>query len=143
MTLRAAASFLVAAVLSSVGVRAEDFGTSFTYQGELVLNGGLVDEACDFEFSLWTHETSTDPNKQVGPTLTFDGQGENPSPVTPVDGRFTVELDFGAEAINGQARWLEIKVCCPSPCGGSYSTLTPRQKLTPAPHRARASCSAH
>ena len=45
-----------------------------------------------------------------------------------------MELDFGEGAITGEARWLEIKVCCPSPCGGSYSTLTPRQKLTPAPH---------
>jgi hypothetical protein len=43
-----------------------------------------------------------------------------------------VQLDFGASPFLGEARWLEVAV---RPTGiGTYSTLTPRQPLTPAPY---------
>jgi hypothetical protein len=37
--------------------------------------------------------------------------------------------EFGASAIDGDARYLGIAVACPS---GSYTALTTRQALTPA-----------
>ena len=49
------------------------------------------------------------------------------------NGCFTVQLDFGANVFNGDARWLEIAVRCPAG-SGTYATLVPRQPLTPAPY---------
>jgi hypothetical protein len=46
--------------------------------------------------------------------------------VSVANGTFTVALDFGATAFNGEARWLEILV--------AGTPLTPRQALTAAPH---------
>jgi hypothetical protein len=51
------------------------------------------------------------------------------------DGYFTVQLDFGPGAFEGQDRWLEIEV----DCGGSPATLNPRQELTPVPYARYAS----
>jgi len=82
-------------------------GTVFTYQGELTSGGVPVDEpldGCDFEFTLWDADID---GSQVGPTLT-------PNALV-ADGRFTVALDFGDNIFTGQARWLEIAVCCPAP----------------------------
>ena len=125
---------VVAATAISTMTYGQSFGTAFTYQGELMLNGQPVTQACDVQFSLWSRQSDMDPNFQIGPTLIFDGQGGNPDPVTPANGRFSVELDFGSGAFTGRARWLQIDLCCPSPCSGSYSTLTPRQKINPTPH---------
>ena len=107
-------------------------GTAFTYQGQLKQGGVPLDGPADFQFTLWDYVT-TPPGGQVGPTLTFDGQGGNPAPISVADGLFTAQLDFGADAFNGtRARWLEIAVRYPAG-GGTYTTLDPRQMLTPAP----------
>ncbi|MCP4246696.1 MAG: hypothetical protein GY778_06575 [bacterium] len=105
-------------------------GTGFTFQGKLEKSGLLVNGLTDFEFTLW--DTGTGGN-QVGPTLTFDGQGGNPSPVNVVNGMFTVVLDFG-DVFDGQARWLDVAARFPSGSAGAYGTLSPRQELTPTPH---------
>ncbi len=47
------------------------------------------------------------------------------------DGLFTTPIDFG-NVFTGTARYLQSTVRCPSG-GGSYTTLSPRQALTPAP----------
>jgi hypothetical protein len=67
-------------------------GTAFTYQGQLRLTGGNVNDNCDFIFTLFDDPAG---GIQVGPTLTFDGVGGNPAPIAVVDGIFTVKLDFG------------------------------------------------
>ena len=36
-------------------------------------------------------------------------------------------IQLGAEAFNGDARWIAIKVRCPAGSGG-YTELTPRQR---------------
>ncbi|MGB2986652.1 MAG: tail fiber domain-containing protein [Phycisphaerae bacterium] len=95
-------------------------GTAFTYQGQLNKDGSPVTDTCDFEFSLWDDATD---GTQKGSTV--------PATTSVEDGLFTVELDFG-EQFNGQARWLQIKVCCPSPC--TPVLLAPRQELTPTPY---------
>jgi hypothetical protein len=105
---------------NAAGVQ-ENVGTSFTYQGQLTLNGSPMNGNCDMTFSLYD---SLDGSGQVGTTLT--------QAVTVNGGLFTASLDFGANAFTGQARWLAIAVRCPAG-SGDYTTLTPRQQLTPAP----------
>lgn len=101
-------------------------GTAFTYQGQLKSAGSPLSATADFEFSLWDDPNSTDPNDQIGSTVTVSNQDVD-------NGLFTVVLDFGADAFNGDARWLEIAVRSPAG-GGSFTTLSPRQPLTPAPY---------
>jgi hypothetical protein len=98
-------------------------GTAFSYQGQLKDANGPVTDSCDFQLSLWD---ALSGGSQIGTTLTRSG-------VAVSEGLFTVQLDFGANAFNGNARWLETAVRCPSG-GGVYNTLTPRQPLTPAPY---------
>jgi hypothetical protein len=98
-------------------------GTSFTYQGYLESGGSPVNDSCDFEFSLWD---AASEGTQIGTTQTLGGQA-----IT--DGLFTVQLDFGGSVFSGDARWLGISVRCPAG-NGSYTPLTPRQALSPAPY---------
>lgn len=100
-------------------------GTSFTYNGRLMDTGSLADGLYDFLFALYD---DSDPNvgNQVG-----DAVFVNEFDV--IDGYFTVELDFGAEVFNGDARWLEIGIR-PGGSGGGFTTLRPRQKVMPTPY---------
>jgi hypothetical protein len=61
----------------------------------------------------------------VGPAINRPG-------VALLLGRFTEELDFGATAFGPDARFLEIDVRNPAGAG-TYVTLAPRQRVTPAP----------
>jgi len=100
-------------------------GTAFTYQGQLKEGGDPVTDTCDFEFALWNDPDSIDPGDQVGETQT-------PSDVDVAEGLFTVLLDFGSGAFEGDARWLEMAVKCSGDVG--YIVLSPRQEVTPAPY---------
>jgi hypothetical protein len=96
-------------------------GDTFTYQGELKTSGQLASGSYDFEVKLFD---SLFGGIQIGPTLT-----KLNTPV--VQGRFTVKLNFGNAAFNGEQRFLSIAV---RPAGsGSYTALD-RQELTPAPY---------
>jgi hypothetical protein len=103
-------------------------GTAFTYQGQLKNGAGAVNGPCDLEFRLYD-------DLAAGNLI-----GNNPQSVTTVitNGLFTTPLDFGAGAVNGEARWLATTVRCPAGAG-SYAPLTPRQPLTPAPYAMYAS----
>jgi hypothetical protein len=94
-------------------------GTSFTYQGRLTGSSGPISDTCDFTFGLWDAASG---GNQVG-TVNKNG-------VTVSDGLFTVQLDFGAGAFTGDARWLAISV----DCGDGAQSLTPRQPLQAAPY---------
>lgn len=113
-------------LLTVSSVFADDVGTAFTYQVEITDGGVLVNGDCDFEFTLWNDPVSTDPADQLGPTLT--------PTINIIDGRFKVNLDFGADRFTGSPRFLKIQVCCPSVCAPGYTELVPRQELLPAPY---------
>lgn len=97
-------------------------GTSFTYQGYLEDNGSLANGTYDFQFKLFD---ALNGGAQVGSTVVADN-------VSVSDGTFSAKLSFGASAFGGGARWLEILVRPDG--GGAYTTLSPRQELTPAPY---------
>ena len=112
-------AILVIALVDSA--HAQTLGTNFTYQGQLKQGGAPLNSTADFEFKLFNALTG---GVQFG--------GTNPvNNVNVVDGQFTATLDFGAGAMNGDQRWLQIAVR--SPAGsGNFITLTPRQPLTRA-----------
>ncbi|MBI5568167.1 MAG: hypothetical protein HY870_24950 [Chloroflexi bacterium] len=95
-------------------------GTAFTYQGQLKSGGAGVSGSCEMAFRLYDAATVGNP---VGGPLT--------QTVAVNEGFFTAQLDFGASAFDGQARWLEITVKCAS--DAAFTTLS-RQALTAAPY---------
>jgi hypothetical protein len=100
--------------------------TAFTYQGELRQSGAPAAGLYDLRFRLYDAPAA---GAQLGPTLCADN-------LTPSAGRFTLDLDFGAQ-FNGQQRFLEIEVRQDSglDCAnaGGFTVLTPRQPLSAAP----------
>ncbi len=127
--LGAAALIPIAAALgddSPGGSRVEAvtaLATTFTYQGRLVDAGSPANGTYDLRFILYDAETG---GAQVGTTVTRDD-------VQVASGLFTVELDFGAAAFQGDARWLEIAVR-PGSSTGAFTVLSPRQPVSPAPY---------
>ena len=101
---------------------AEPLGTATTYQGEVMKNGLPVDNTCEMKFRLYDAATN---GNQVGSERIL-------SNVQVAAGRFTVPLDFGIAAYDGNRRWLEIDVKCPP--DANFTTLAPRQKLTVTPY---------
>jgi hypothetical protein len=101
---------------------ADSVGTAFTYQGYLEDGGSAADGTYEFKFRLY--DAASD-GSQVGSEVVKDDE-------TVSDGLFTVELDFGSDAFTGDARWLEIDV--KADAEGSYTTISPRTALTPAPY---------
>src|SRR6516165_3394366 len=73
--------------------------TAFTYQGQLRDNGTNANGSYTMIFKLYD---SASNGNQIGSALT-----EN---ATLVNGLFAANLDFGAGAFNGDARWLDITV---------------------------------
>ena len=103
---------------------AEPMGTAFTYQGHLYDANHVANGEYDFQFRLFDDDSD---GNQVGSNV-------NKSDVDVIDAYFTVALDFNdANAFNGDARWLEIAVR-PGASSGSFTTLGPRQEITPAPY---------
>jgi len=90
--------------------------TTLTYQGELKENGSPASGVFNMDFSLW--DASVGGN-QVDITNSQNG-------VQVVNGRFTVDLDFGAEAFDNSPRWLEIAV--------EGITLSPRNPVSRTPY---------
>lgn len=121
-------SFTVATAQSSQetpsAVTAEMTGTAITYQGYLEDSSGPITDNCDFQFSIFGSADGTD---QIGLTQTHPNEWVE-------NGYFTVGyIDFGSNVFQGDQRFLEIAVSCPSG-SGSYSTLSPRQAIMPAPY---------
>jgi hypothetical protein len=96
-------------------------GTAFTYQGQLKENGVPVNTTTgSVRVALYDAETG---GNQIGASVLVEN-------VTISNGLFTIPLDFGSGAFDGEARWLAISVY---KTGTGWVLLTPRQKVTPAP----------
>jgi hypothetical protein len=106
---------------------------AFTFQGQLQQSGLLQNGNCDFQFSLYDAASG---GSKLGATQTT-------SHVTVQDGLFTVTLnagsEFGANAFDGNDRWLEMAVRCPAGAGSFSSPFVPRQALTVSPYATFAS----
>src|SRR5215469_6099249 len=117
---------IVAALLVSlpglVSCTARGQGTAFTYQGQLQGNGSLASGTYNFQFTLYTN--SSGGVAVAGPVTN--------SAVAVTNGLFTVTIDFGSSVWNGQTNWLQIAVQTNG--ASSFSSLAPRQELTPAPY---------
>ena len=96
--------------------------TAFTYQGQLMDDNNPANGVHDFEFRLFD---AAGGGSLIDVAQSVDGLAVS-------DGLFTVDLDFGPGAMDGQARWLEISVR--RDADASYTSLSPRVALTPFPH---------
>ena len=110
-------------LLSFVCLSASAQGTAFTYQGRLNSGGSPASGSYDLDFTIY------DANEPAGSWIA--GPVTNAA-VAVSNGLFTVTLDFGAGVFAGNARWLEIAVRTNG--GASFTTLTPRQAITPTPY---------
>jgi hypothetical protein len=99
--------------------------TAFVYQGKLTDNGAPAEGPYLMRFELFDAVAS---GTQIGSTLTD-------LPVVASGGIVTVTLDFGAPALSGANRWLEIAV--KKTAGESYSLLSPREQITSSPYAIR------
>ena len=102
-------------------------GTAFTYQGSLNDGANRANGVYDLQFSIYS--AGSGPGLIAGPITN--------SATAVSNGLFTVNLDFGASPFNGAPCWLEISVR--SNGLASFTTLTPRQQLTPTPYAITAS----
>jgi hypothetical protein len=112
-------------LLLALPAAATPLGTAFTYQGALRSDGSSANGSFDFIFRLYDAASG---GTQIGADQNLAG-------VTVTSGLFTVALDFGSGAFDGNARFIDIKV---RPTGGVYTPLLPRQPLTAAPYALRA-----
>jgi hypothetical protein len=111
---------LIAMVVSVLqATPAAAVATSFTYQGQLIVNGAPADGVCNLQFALFAAANGGSALATVGPLA-----------VTVDNGLFTAALDFGAN-FSGADRWLEITAACP---GNATQVLAPRQPITAAPY---------
>jgi hypothetical protein len=113
-------SIIVASWIAPTGtLAAAPLSTTFTYQGRLKSAGQPFNGSANLVFKLYDASST---GNLLG-TQTLNG-------VVVTGGLFTVQLnaagEFGANALNGERRWLEIAV--------NGTPLTPRQELTAAPY---------
>ena len=98
-------------------------GTAFTYQGQLTASNSPAHGTYNMTFKLWNAGSG---GTQAGSTITTNGV------IIVTNGLYTVYLDFGNQYANGTSYWLELGV--ETNGGGSFTTLAPRQQLTPIPY---------
>ena len=96
-------------------------GTAFTYQGRLNASGAPANGSYDIAFTLYA--TNTSGVAIAGPVTN--------TAVGVTNGLFTTTVDFG-DAFTGASNWLEIAVS--TNAANNFTTLAPRQQLTPVPY---------
>ena len=109
------------ALLVPVITTAHAQGTAFTYQGRLNDGANPATGIYDLRFAIYDAASA---GVVQGSALTNAATAAS-------NGLFTVTLDFGNQ-FPGASRWLEIAVRTNG--GGSFTTLNPRQALTPTPY---------
>jgi hypothetical protein len=113
-------AFAFLSVINSQHATLRAQGTTFTYQGRL-FDGGQPANGTNYGMVFYLYDAPTN-----GGLLGNLGIVS----VTVSNGLFTVPLNFD-NVFNGGPRWLEITV---QKNGGGFTTLSPRQQLTPAPY---------
>jgi len=124
-------AFLAILAFACLATTAEPLGSAFTYQGQLQQSGSPANGPSDFQFSLWDARAA---GTLIGATQTVSAVNVN-------NGLFTVALDFGLWAFNGDARWLEIGVRAPAG-SGQFTVLSPRQPVAATPYALHAATAA-
>lgn len=102
-------------------------GSAFTYQGQLLDQGQPANGSYDLSFGLFLDPTGV---QQSGSTLSLEN-------VAVAGGTFTVELDFGFGAFDGDQLWMQVGVR-PGASIDPHLLLSPRQKLTATPYAVQA-----
>ena len=97
-------------------------GGAFTYQGHLRDGDSPANGVYDFEFILYDAEVD---GENFGTYSVGD--------ISVEDGLFSVQIDFGPDAFDGNTRWLAISVR-PGEETGAYTQLEPRQAITSSPY---------
>ena len=113
---------LLCALLGAHLSTAHAQGTAFTYQGQLQNNGSPASGTYNLTFTLFG--TNTTGVAIAGPVTN--------NAVSVTNGLFTVMVDFGPGVFTGATNWLQIGV--ETNGVSSFTTLTPRQQLTPVPY---------
>ena len=112
--------------LNSLFSHAQNVGSSFSYQGELLDNGSPANANYDFGVDLYNNEIGGSPVL----TDTHDD-------VSVVNGLFNLEIDFGDVAYETNSQYyIELRVT-PS-AGGATVALSPRTKLLSVPYATQA-----
>jgi len=102
-------------------------GTAFTYQGRLDSAGSPANGSYDFAFTLYNRNSS---GRAIAGPVTNSATVVN-------NGLFTTMIDFGPGTFTGASNWLEIAVSTNE--ANTFTTLAPRQQVTPTPYAIYAS----
>lgn len=99
------------------------FGSGFAFQGRLTVDGIPANGTFDFQFYLYDADTSG---------MQINAPESRSLSVT--NGIFNTALSFGLDSPleSGNDYWVEVRV--KKPADASYTLLTPRQRLSPAPY---------
>src|SRR5215831_6225984 len=97
-------------------------GTAFTYQGQLASGGAPANGSYDISFTLFN--TNADGVAVAG-SVTNAGTAVS-------NGLFMATIDFGPAVFTGSNYWLELAVQTNG--GSGFTTLAPRQSITPTPY---------
>jgi hypothetical protein len=109
-------------LLTAAAWAATPLGTAFMYQGRLTDGNAPATGVYDLYVLLYDAETG---GAQMGAVAVED--------VTVTNGVFTVMLDFGPVAFTGNRCWLHIGVR-PGNSTDMFTSLSPRQEVTPTPY---------
>lgn len=99
--------------------------TAFNYQGKLTEGGSPANGSYQMQFKLFD---ALSGGSQIGATISDVN-------LTVTNGIFSTKLDFGANALSGANRWLEIAVRHSS--SEFYTTLSPREQIASSPYAVR------
>lgn len=113
---------VIPTLLCAAVIAARAQSTAFNYQGRLAANGSPYNGFAEMQFALFSAPTGGAPIAASTPAI---------ASVNVSGGLFATSLDFGAGAFPGADRFLEIQVRTNI---GAFTTLTPRQPLTPTPY---------
>ena len=114
---------LLALLVGVLTTHAATISPAFTFQGRLTEGTGPATGEYEMRFSL--HPNSSG--------IQAFGEAITNGPVTVVNGFFTVLLDFGPDAFDGNERWLSIGVRTNGTLE-EFTVLDPRQPISATPY---------